>query len=125
MNLKQIKAKIPRQIYLTSNQNRQPERSIRKLSSRNKLFSGSNISKTDKIILNEFSKGDYLIFTKANKGGATVILDVENYIKKANKELMRIIIRDHNPTQEHKKLLTTQLKYFSDNTFYRKIFVTI
>ena len=59
---------------------------------------------------------------KANKG---VILDVENYIKKANKELMRIIIRDHNPTQEHKKLLTTQLKYFSDNTFYRKIFVTI
>ena len=71
MNLKQIKATIPRQIYLTSNQNRQPERSIRKLSSRNKLFSGSNISKTDKIILNEFSKGDYLIFTKANKGGAT------------------------------------------------------
>ena len=115
MNLKQIKptkATIPRQIYLTSNQNREPERIIRKLTSRNKLFSGSNISKAEKIILNEFSKGDYLIFTKANKGEATVILDVENYIKKANKELMRIIIRDHNPTQEHKKITNHRIEIF-------------
>ena len=55
----------------------------------------------EKSIISEFSKREDLVFTKADKGGAIVILDVKDYIEKANKELKdenyykRII---HDPT---------------------------
>ena len=32
-----------------------------------------------------FSKEDDLLFTTANKGGDTIIIDVGNYVKKAKK----------------------------------------
>ena len=53
----------------------------------------------EKSIISEFSKREDLVFTK---GGATVILDVKDYIEKAKKELKdenyykRI---SHDPTQ--------------------------
>ena len=37
--------------------------------------------------MNEFSKQDDLVCTKEDKGGAIVILHVENCTEKANKEL--------------------------------------
>ena len=67
----------------------------------------SNISKSGKTIINELLKRDYLVFTKADKREATVILDVENYIEKAN----------NDSTKNTQKLLKTQLKHFSDNKF--------
>ena len=48
-----------------------------------------------KIILKWISKLEDLVFTKADKGGATVILDVEEYIEKANKWL-----KDENYTKK-------------------------
>ena len=59
------------------------------------------MSKAEKTVMNEFSKQDDLVCTKEDKGGAIVILDVKDYIEKANKELKdenyykRII---HDPT---------------------------
>ena len=45
------------------------------------------MSKAEKTVMNEFSKQDDLVCTKADKGGAIVILHVENCTEKANKEL--------------------------------------
>ena len=67
----------------------------------------------EKSIISEFSKREDLVFTK---GGPTVILDVNDYIEKAKKELKdenyykRI---SHDPTNINIwKSLTTQLKRF-------------
>ena len=59
---------------------------IEEILEQNHTLPRNNISKAEKTIINEFSKRDDLVFTKADKGGATVILHVENYIEKANKE---------------------------------------
>ena len=45
------------------------------------------MSKAEKTVMNEFSKQDDLVCTKEDKGGAIVILHVENCTEKANKEL--------------------------------------
>ena len=56
-----------------------------------------------------------MVFTEAGKGGATVILDVENYIEKANKELQdekyykRI---SHDPTHENMKIVNNTIETF-------------
>ena len=47
----------------------------------------NNISQHEKNIINQFSKREDLVFTKADKRGATVILDIEDYIENANKKL--------------------------------------
>ena len=62
-----------------------------------------------------------MVFTKADKEGATVILDVKKYIEKPNKELMRIITRNltmicHKNTH---KLSMAQLKeWFSEKIIF-------
>ena len=50
----------------------------------------NNISQFGKDIINEFSKREDLFFTKADKGRATVILNVGDYIEKSNKEFKSI-----------------------------------
>ena len=45
-------------------------------------LSRNNISEHEKNIIIEFSKREVLVFTKADKGGASVILDVEVHQKK-------------------------------------------
>ena len=71
-------------------------------------MNSSNISQHEKSIISEFSKWEDLVFTKADKGEATVILDVEDYIEKANKQLKdedyykRI---SHDLTHEHMKIV--------------------
>ena len=43
-----------------------------------------------------------------------MILDVEDYIEKANKQKMRIITKkiSHNTTQEHMKIITDTIDMF-------------
>ena len=48
---------------------------------------GNNLTNTDKNAVEYFSKRNHLVITKADKGGATVILDVKDYIAKANEQL--------------------------------------
>ena len=50
----------------------------------------NNISQFGKDIISEFSKREDLVFTKVDKGGATVTLNVGDYIEKSNKEFKGI-----------------------------------
>ena len=70
----------------------------------------NNISQHEKNIISGFSKREDLVFTKADKGGATVILDVEDYVEKANKELKDKI--SHDPTHEHLKIVNDTIDTF-------------
>ena len=75
----------------------------------------NNISQHEKNIISAFSKREDLVFTKADKGGATVILDVEDYIERANKELKddnyyRKI--SHDPTHENTKIFNDTIEMF-------------
>ena len=80
----------------------------------------NNISKADKTILNEFSKKEDLVFPKADKGRATVIVDVKNYIKKANKILSNENYYkklSQNLTQEHTKIFNDTVEIFQRQQF--------
>ena len=80
---------------------------------RNKLH--HVISQYEKNIVNEFSKQKDLVFTKADKGETTVIIDVGDYTEKDNKELKdenyykKI---DHDPTHGNLKIVNDALDTF-------------
>ena len=62
----------------------------------------------------EFFNRDDLVFTKADKGGAAIILDVENYIQKA-KELNNENYQkklNHDPIKEHIKVINATTETF-------------
>ena len=73
------------------------------------------ISQHEMSIISEFSKQEDLVFTKADKGRATVTLYVEDYMEKANKELKdenyykRI---SYDPRQEHMKIVNDTIQTF-------------
>ena len=75
----------------------------------------TSLTRSQKHLISEFSKQEYLVFTKADKGGTTAILDVEDYIEKANKELKdekyykRI---GHDPPHEHMKIVNDTIETF-------------
>ena len=52
-----------------------------------KPFPKDNLTKSEREALNNLQQRDNTIITKANKGDAMVIMDVEDYIKKANRQL--------------------------------------
>ena len=86
-------------------------------SNTNKLYCviTSHITKREKSIISDSSKREDLGFTKSVKGGATVILNVEDYVEKANKELedenyyKRIT---HDRTHEHMKMVNEAIETF-------------
>ena len=56
-----------------------------------------------------------MVFTEADKGGATVILDVENSIEKPNKELNNENYYkklNYDTAQEHTKIINGKIKTF-------------
>ena len=62
--------------------------------SNTKKLPKNNLTDTDNNAIEYFSKCKDLVITKADKGGATVILDVKDYIAKANEQLLsRTIIK--------------------------------
>ena len=52
-----------------------------------KKFSENNLTKNEVEALKELSIRDDIIITKADKGGDIVIINVDNYINKANWQL--------------------------------------
>ena len=52
-----------------------------------KPYTSSNLSKEEVRALEDFKKRTDIIICKADKGGATVIIDVDDYIGEANKQL--------------------------------------
>ena len=78
------------------------------------------LSQNEKTIINKFSKHD-LVFTKIAKGGAAVILDVENYIEKANIELNNENYckkLNQDLTQVHIKTINNAIETFSHNCYH-------
>jgi hypothetical protein len=68
----------------------------------------NNLSKNEMKALDELKSRDDIIITKADKGGAVVVQDVESYIKEADRQLSdgtfykKLI---HNPTSENAALV--------------------
>ena len=46
-----------------------------------------NLTQTDKNFIKQFSKRNDLVMTKVDKGGAGVILDIKDYVAKADEQL--------------------------------------
>ena len=57
----------------------------------------SNLSKDEKVALKDLSKRDDIIITNASKGGAVVIMNVNDYIREAKRQL-------NNPRNYNKTL---------------------
>ena len=47
----------------------------------------NNLSESDKVAIYYFTKREDIVITKADKGGAAAIMDVDEYISKANQQL--------------------------------------
>ena len=47
----------------------------------------NNLTKGERTALQELSERDDIIITKADKGGAVVIMDVKDYVKEAERQL--------------------------------------
>ena len=52
-----------------------------------KPYLSKNLTKNEEIALNNLMKRTDIIICKADKGGATVIIDVNDYISEANRQL--------------------------------------
>ena len=52
-----------------------------------KKLPNDNLNKMERRALSDLQKREDIIITKADKGGATVIIDVKNYVREANSQL--------------------------------------
>ena len=75
----------------------------------------NNLTDTDKNAIEYFSKRKDLVITKADKGGANVILDVKDYIAKANEQLQdnSFYQKLHvDPTAKHSAIVNSVIESF-------------
>ena len=75
----------------------------------------NNLTDTDKNAIEYFSKCNDLVITKADKGGATVILDVKDYIAKANEQLQDNSFYQKlnvDPTAKHSDIVNSAIESF-------------
>ena len=75
----------------------------------------NNLTDTDKSAIEYFSKRNDLVITKADKGGATVILDVKDYISKANEQLQDNSFYQKlnvDPTAKHSVIVNSAIESF-------------
>ena len=63
------------------------ENSARNILQEKKEFPTNNLSKSNKAAIDYFTKRVNIVLTKADNEGATVIMEVEEYISKANQQL--------------------------------------
>ena len=75
----------------------------------------NNLTDTDKSAIEYISKRKDLVITKADKGGATVILDVKDYIAKANEQLQDNSFYQKlnvDPTTKHSDIVNSAIESF-------------
>ena len=63
------------------------ENNVENILQEKKKLPRNNLSESNKAAIDYFTKQDDIVISKADKGRATVILDVEKYISKANQQL--------------------------------------
>ena len=75
----------------------------------------SNLSKLEQTAIKQLQERDDIVITKADKGGATVIMDVNDYIKEAERQLNDTEYYkklDKDPTATHAKLVNDAVERF-------------
>ena len=75
----------------------------------------NNLADADKNAIEYFSKLNDLVITKADKGGATVVLDVKAYIAKANEQLQDNSFYQKlnvDPSAKHSAIVNSAIKSF-------------
>ena len=75
-----------------------------------------NLSKDEKVALKDLSKRDDIIITNADKGGAVVIMDVNDYIREAKRQLndsknYKVLAKD--PTTTNNDLVNQTIDRFT------------
>ena len=59
----------------------------------------NNLTKGERKALKELADRNDIIITKADKGGAVVIIDIDDYIKEAEHQLSKTVTKSFNMTQ--------------------------
>ena len=83
-----------------------------------KPVSKDNLSKEERKALNNVKERDDVIFTKADKGEATVIWDTKDYIEEAEQQLNNekfYLKLNYCPEEEHSRLISNTLDEFANN----------
>ena len=83
--------------------------------SNTKKLPKNNLTDAGKNAIEYFSKRNDLFITKADKGGATVILDVKDYIAKANEQLQDNYFYqklNEDPTAKHSDIVNSAIGSF-------------
>ena len=82
------------------------------------LIPKDNLTGKERRALQELSIRDDIVITKADKGGATVIVDVKDYVQEANRQLQDTQYYrelNYNPTEDHANLICNTLDEFRNN----------
>ena len=77
-----------------------------------------NLSTKERKALKDLSSRDDIIITKADKGGATVIMDVNYYVDEANRQLQDTQYYrklNYDPTEDHANIIRNTLEEFKKN----------
>ena len=77
-----------------------------------KKLPNDNLNKMEHRALSDLQKREDIIITKADKGGATVIIDVEDYIREANSQLENTEFYEKlnfNPTEGYSNIVDNRL----------------
>ena len=77
-----------------------------------------NLSTKEHKALKDLPSRDDIIITKADKGGATVIMDVNDYVDEANRQLQDTQYYrklNYDPTEDHANIIRNTLEEFKKN----------
>ena len=77
-----------------------------------------NLSTKERKALKDLSSRDDIIITKADKGGATVIMDVNDYVDEANRQPQDTQYYrklNYDPTEDHANIIRNTLEEFKKN----------
>ena len=84
------------------------ENNVENILQEKKPLPRNNLSKTEKAALDYFTKWEDIAIIKAGKGGATVIMNVEEYISKANQQIKEYNFYkklNEEPTRKHNDIV--------------------
>ena len=91
------------------------ENNVENILQEKKPLPRNNLSKIEKAALDYFTKREDIAIIKAGKGGATVIMSVEEYISKANQQLKEDNFYkklNEEPTRKHNDIVNNIIESF-------------
>ena len=82
----------------------------------NTNINNDNLTKPERQALNQLKLREDIIITRADKGGAVVIIDVIDYVKEANRQLNDTNYYaelSYDPTKQHEEIVNETIKTFT------------